>query len=34
MSPFGPDAEFPLPIEKLRYKHPSRADRPNLAGGR
>jgi hypothetical protein len=30
-SPFG-DVEFPLPVEKLPYTHPSRADRPNLAG--
>ena len=32
MSPFG-DIEFPLPVEKLFYTHPSRADRPHLAGG-
>ncbi len=34
MSPFGPDIEFPLPVEKLRYVHPTAADRPNLADGR
>lgn len=34
VSPYGPDADFPWPIERLRYKHPSPADRPNLAGGR
>lgn len=32
-SPFG-DLDLPLPIDKLRYQHPSRADRPNLADGR
>ncbi len=34
LSPFGPEPEFPLPIEKIRYIHPSPADRPNLADGR
>ncbi len=34
LSPFGPDVEFPLPTDKIRYRHPSRADRPNLADGR
>ncbi len=34
LSPFGPETEFPLPVEKLRYRHPSAADRPNLADGR
>jgi hypothetical protein len=32
-SPFG-DVEFPLPIEKLLYKHPTPAERPALAEGR
>jgi hypothetical protein len=31
MSPFGP-VEFPLPVERLSYRHPSPADRPNRAG--
>jgi hypothetical protein len=31
-SPFGDDLIFPLPVEKLRYTHPSPADKPNLAG--
>jgi hypothetical protein len=34
LSPFGPEIEFPLPLEQLRYTHPSKADRPNLAEGR
>lgn len=32
-SPFG-DLEFPLPAERLFYKHPSPAERPHLANGR
>lgn len=32
-SPYG-DTEFPLPVEKLLYKHPTPADRPHLADGR
>jgi hypothetical protein len=32
-SPFG-DIDFPLPVEKLFYKHPSPAERPHLANGR
>lgn len=32
-SPFG-DVEFPLPVDKLLYKHPSRKERPALAEGR
>ena len=32
MSPFGDDLEFPLPVEKLGYRHPGPADRPHLAG--
>ncbi len=31
LSPFGQELQFPLPIEKLNYTHPSAADRPNLA---
>ncbi|MDQ2751257.1 MAG: hypothetical protein ABI775_11995 [Pseudonocardiales bacterium] len=34
LSPYGPEIEFPLPLSQIRYKHPSRADRPHLAGGR
>ena len=34
LSPFGPDQEFPLPLDKIRYTHPSPDDRPRLAGGR
>jgi hypothetical protein len=34
MSPYGPELEFPLPVSKIRYTHPSPADRPNLADGR
>lgn len=34
LSPYGPDTEFPLPLDKIRYTHPSPADRPNLADGR
>jgi hypothetical protein len=32
-SPFG-ELEFPLPIEKLLYKHPTAKERPALAEGR
>lgn len=32
-SPFG-DLEFPMPVEKLLYKHPSPTERPHLANGR
>jgi hypothetical protein len=32
MSPFGDDVEFPLPVERLGYRHPGPADRPHLAG--
>jgi hypothetical protein len=32
-SPFG-DLEFPLPVDKIFYKHPGPAERPNLADGR
>jgi len=34
LSPFGPEEEFPLPLERVRYTHPSPADRPHLAEGR
>jgi len=34
LSPFGPDREFPLPLDKIRYTHPGPENRPNLAGGR
>lgn len=34
LSPFGPEMEFPLPLDKIRYTHPGPADRPNLADGR
>lgn len=30
-SPFG-DVQFPLPLERLNYQHPTRAERPRLAG--
>jgi len=30
LSPFGEDHSFPLPIEKIRYAHPT--DKPNRAG--
>jgi hypothetical protein len=32
-SPFG-DLDFPLPVGKLMYSHPVRAERPHLADGR
>jgi hypothetical protein len=34
MSPFGPELELPLPIDRIRYTHPAPTDRPNLADGR
>lgn len=34
LSPFGADVEFPLPLDQIRYTHPSPADRPHLADGR
>lgn len=34
LSPFGSDIEFPLPLDQIRYTHPSAADRPHLADGR
>jgi hypothetical protein len=34
LSPFGPDVEFPLPVGRLRYRHPTPANRPHLAEDR
>lgn len=34
LSPFGPDVQFPLPLDKIVYTHPGPADRPHLADGR
>jgi hypothetical protein len=34
MSPYGPDIEFPLPVERLLYRHPGPESRPHLADGR
>jgi hypothetical protein len=34
LSPFGPEVQFPLPLEKIWYTHPTAADRPHLADGR
>jgi hypothetical protein len=31
LSPFGPDVELPLPLDRITYRHPSPSDRPNLA---
>ena len=31
-SPFGDDVSFPLPVERLRYRHPTAADLPNRPG--
>jgi hypothetical protein len=30
LSPFGEDHTFPLPVDQLRYAHPT--DKPNRAG--
>jgi hypothetical protein len=30
LSPFGEDHDFPLPVDRLRYAHPT--DKPNRAG--
>jgi hypothetical protein len=30
LSPFGEDHSFPLPVDQLRYAHPT--DKPNRAG--
>ena len=32
MSPFGQDVEFPLPLERLNYRHPTRDELPHRAG--
>ncbi len=29
LSPFGEDPEFPLPVDRLGYRHPRAEDRPN-----
>lgn len=34
MSPFGSELVFPLPLDQIRYVHPSPEDRPHLAHGR
>jgi hypothetical protein len=34
LSPYGPELEFPLPLDQIRYTHPGPADRPHLADGR
>jgi hypothetical protein len=34
LSPFGPEMEFPLPIDKINYTHPGPEARPRLADGR
>jgi succinate dehydrogenase / fumarate reductase iron-sulfur subunit len=34
LSPYGPELEFPLPPDQLRYQHPGPDARPNLADGR
>jgi hypothetical protein len=31
-SPFGDDLTLPLPIDAIHYRHPTRAERPHLAG--
>ena len=32
LSPFGDDVEFPLPVDRIAYRHPGAADRPHLVG--
>lgn len=34
LSPFGPELEFPLPVERITYTHPGPENRPHLAEGR
>ena len=34
LSPFGPELQFPLPLDKIIYTHPGPGDRPHLAEGR
>jgi succinate dehydrogenase / fumarate reductase iron-sulfur subunit len=31
LSPFGEDLEFPLPLDKVAYRHPEPEDRPHQA---
>lgn len=33
LSPYGPDRQFPLPLDRILYTHPSPDDRPRLADG-
>lgn len=33
LSPYGPDRQFPLPLDRVRYTHPGPAERPRLASG-
>jgi succinate dehydrogenase / fumarate reductase iron-sulfur subunit len=32
LSPFGEDVEFPLPADRIAYRHPGAEDRPHLVG--
>ena len=32
LSPFGEDVEFPLPPDRVAYRHPAPEDRPHQAG--
>ena len=32
LSPFGEDVEFPLPTDRISYRHPGAEDRPHLLG--
>jgi hypothetical protein len=32
MSPFGSEVEFPLPLQRLDYRHPSPQEWPRRAG--
>jgi succinate dehydrogenase / fumarate reductase iron-sulfur subunit len=32
LSPFGDDVEFPLPANRISYRHPTAEDRPHLVG--
>ncbi len=34
LSPFGPELQFPLPLDQIHYTPPGPGDRPNLADGR
>ena len=31
LSPFGEDVEFPLPLDRVAYRHPAPEDRPQRA---